>query len=230
MQKFSAPVSDLWQGDWAFEDRDDAGRRLARLLSDLSLDDPVVLGLPRGGVPVAARVALDLHAPLDVIIVRKLGLPSAPEVAMGAIGEGGVRVMDEGLIEAMGVTTAQWEAVEAREREILRVRSGRLRQGRGRLDLAGRTALIVDDGIATGATATAACVVARALGAPRVVVAAPVGPPDAADRVRGADAVVCLIQPGRFHSVGGYYRRFEPTSDDEVATILSVARPPATAR
>ncbi|HWH96855.1 MAG TPA: phosphoribosyltransferase family protein [Pseudolysinimonas sp.] len=204
-----------------FRNRSDAGRRLAAHLAPWSAPDVIVLGLPRGGVPVAAEVAAALGAPLDIIVVRKLGIPFRPEVAMGAIGEGGVRVLDEALIERAGVTLAEVDAVETRERATLDSRVARFRAGGARLDLIGRTAIIVDDGIATGATATAACRVARQLGAARVIVAAPVGGPDAAQRVDGADEVVCLLQPLGFQAVGAYYRDFAQTSDDEVARLLA---------
>lgn len=207
-----------------FQDRVDAGRRLAARLTPWSAPDVVVLGLPRGGVPVAAEVAAALGAPLDLIVVRKLGIPFQPEVAMGAIGEGGVRVLDDALIRRASVTQADVDAVERRERATLDSRVARFRSGGERLDLTGRTAIIVDDGIATGATATAACGVARQLGATRVIVAAPVGGPDAVPRVDGADDVVCLIQPADFYAVGAHYRNFGQTSEDEVAKLLASAR------
>lgn len=183
-----------------------------------------MLGLPRGGVPVAAEVAKALDAPLDVIVVRKLGIPFQPEVAMGAIGEGGVRVLDDTLIARAGVTRVEVDAVERRERTTLDARVARLRSAGKPLDLTGRTAIIVDDGIATGATAAAACQVARRVGAERVIVAAPVGGPDAAERIESADDIVCLLQPPDFHAVGAYYRDFRPTSDDEVEALLESAR------
>lgn len=209
-----------------FRDRADAGRRLATRLAPWRAPDVVVLGLPRGGVPVAAEVATALDAPLDVIVVRKLGIPYQPEVAMGAIGEGGARVLDETLVTRAGVTEAEVDAVELRERATLEERVARFRSGGERLDLTGRTAIIVDDGIATGATATAACQVARAFGAARVIVAAPVGAADAAHRIHGADEVVCLLQPPDFHAVGAYYVDFAQTSDDEVAALLAAHRHP----
>jgi putative phosphoribosyl transferase len=207
-----------------FRDRTDAGRRLGEHLLPWRSPETIVLGLPRGGVPVAAEVATALGAPLDVIIVRKLGIPYQPEVAMGAIGEGGVRVLDDVLVARAGVSSGEVDAVERRERATLESRVDRFRAGRERLDLTGRTAIIVDDGIATGATATAAAQVARQLGAARVVVAAPVGGADAADRIGDADEVVCLLQPPGFQSVGSHYRDFRQTSDDEVAALLAAAR------
>jgi putative phosphoribosyl transferase len=207
-----------------FLDRTDAGRRLAELLAPWRSAEVVVLGLPRGGVPVAAEVAAALGAPLDVIVVRKLGVPYQPEVAMGAIGEGGVRVLDDSLVALAGVSPAEVDAVERRERATLDARVARFRSGGKRLDLTGRTAIIVDDGIATGATATAASRVARQLGAARVVVAAPVGGRDAAHQVTDADEVVCLLQPPGFQAVGMHYRDFRQTSDDEVALLLEARR------
>ncbi len=207
-----------------FRDRADAGRRLAQQLAPRQSPDVVVLGLPRGGVPVAAEVAKTLGAPLDVILVRKLGVPFQPEVAMGAIGEGGVRVLDDDLVARAGITPAEVDAVERRERATLDTRVAQFRSGGEPLDLTGRTAIIVDDGIATGATAIAACQVARLLGAARVIVAAPVGGPDAVHRVDGADEVICLIQPRDFRSVGAYYQDFGQTTEDEVAAALASAR------
>lgn len=203
-----------------YRDRRDAGRRLGETLAGMSLQTPVVLGLPRGGVPVASEVARRLGAPLDVIVVRKLGVPSQPELAMGAIGEGGVRVLDERIMRAAHVDGARLDEVERRERAVLEDRVARLRHGRSRVDLSGCTAVIVDDGIATGATARVASLVARELGASRVVVAVPVGPPDLEDRMPEADEVVCLQQPWSFRAVGSAYDDFEPTSDDDVVRLL----------
>ena len=207
-----------------FRDRTDAGRRLAEHLAARWAPDVIVLGLPRGGVPVAAEIARALDAPLDVIVVRKLGVPTHPEVAMGAIGEGGVRLLDETLIAQLGITPAEVDAVERRERATLDARVAQLRPDGERLYLTGRTAIIVDDGIATGATAAAACQVARQLGADRIVVAAPVGPADATSRLDGADEVVCLLRPAGFYAVGAHYRDFRQTTDEEVTALLESAR------
>lgn len=204
----------------AYRDRRDAGRRLAESLAALRLQNPVVLGLPRGGVPVAAAVALRLDAPLDVVIVRKLGIPWQPEVAMGAIAEGGVRVLDEALIARAGVTPAQVDAVENHERDVLDHRVTEIRRVRPAVDLTGRTAIIVDDGIATGATAATACRVARRRGAAMVIVAAPVASPDAIATLRDADQVVCPWISQAFGAVGAYYQDFSPTQDDEVLRLL----------
>lgn len=208
-----------------FADRRDAGRHLAAAVEHFRDDDLVVLGLPRGGVPVAAEVARALGAPLDVIVVRKLGVPFQPELAMGAIGEGGVRVLDEGLVVRTGVSEESVRAVEQRERAVLEARVDALRRGHPHLSLRGRTAMIVDDGIATGATARAACLVARDLGAARVVVAVPVAPPDVSAEVLAADELVCTATPHGFRAVGNHYRDFSPTTDDEVTALLDAARP-----
>ncbi len=207
-----------------FAGRAEAGRLLAERLHAYAAEHPVVLGLPRGGVPVAFEVASALHAPLDIILVRKLGVPFQRELAMGAIGENGVRVVDEQLVRMAGVQPAELDEVEAAERSELEKRAQRFRDGRRRVPLTGRTAIIVDDGIATGATARAACQVARALGASRVVFAAPVGPEDAAERLRSdADQVVCLSKPAAYFAVGQAYRDFAQTTDDEVERLLARA-------
>lgn len=214
-----------------FADRADAGRQLARLLQSLQRlrgRDIVVLGLPRGGVPVAAEVARALHVPLDVIVVRKLGLPLDPEVAMGAIGEEGVRVLNPRVLALAEVTEAQIRTVERRERAVLDARVAELRRGRPRLDLTGRTALIVDDGVATGSTARAACRVARHLGAERVILAVPVIAAQAEGELQrpageAADEVIAVAAPFGFAAVGQYYRRFDPTEDAEVTALLARA-------
>ena len=204
-----------------FLDRIDAGRQLAARLRPLR-GDVVVLGLPRGGVPVAAEVARALNAPLDVILVRKLGMPGQPELAMGAIGEGGVGIANDDLIRAARVTEGQWAAVASREQAELERRARRFRGNRPRIDLAGRIAVLVDDGIATGATARAACEVARSLGATRVVLAVPVASRSALEALRSAaDAIVCLESPASFGSVGEWYDDFSQTTDDEVVSLLS---------
>lgn len=207
-----------------FADREEAGRLLGEHLRERGVAVSIVLGLPRGGVPVAAEVAAVLGVPLDVLLVRKLGLPSFPEVAMGAIGERGVRVVDASTIARAGVTADEVAAVERRERAVLDARARLLRRGPPP-DLEGDAVVIVDDGIATGATATAACLVARALGARSVLVAAPVGAPDAARRIEGADAVVCLEQPFAFRAVGDHYRSFAQTTEAEVLAALERSRP-----
>jgi len=204
-----------------FRDRVDAGRRLAERLRHLRGEDVVVLGLPRGGVPVAAEVARALDAPLDVIVVRKLGLPAQPELAMGAVGEGGTLVVNERVVRRAHVGDAEFAEVESRERAEVQRRALRWRGSRSRLSSAGLTALVVDDGIATGSTARAACGVARAHGAARVVLAAPVCSPDTARTLRAeVDEFVCLETPRLFFAVGRYYIDFRPITDDEVAAVL----------
>lgn len=206
-----------------FEDRVDAGRQLGRRLAELRGQDTVVLGLPRGGVPVAFEVAAALDAPLDVIIVRKLGLPYQPELAMGAIGEGGVRVLDDQVLTHSRVTDSELQSVEDHERAVLENRVARFRKGRGREDLTGRIAVIVDDGIATGSTARVACRIARKLGAARVVLAVPVAPADTLAALTEPDELVCLATPRQFTAVGYHYRDFSPTEDDEVLQLLDLA-------
>lgn len=208
----------------AFRDRHDAGRQLAELVSDLRDEHPVVLGLPRGGVPVAAIVAQALDAPLDVIVVRKIGMPGHPEYAIGALGEGGVRVLDDQLVARLGCEPRAVASVEVAERGELDRRVAVIRSAHPNIDLAGRTALIVDDGLATGATVRAACLVARARGAARVVVAVACAPSDAADDVPEADEVRAVIVSDAFRAVGQFYRDFAPTSDAEVLALLKAAR------
>ena len=210
-----------------FRDRREAGQALGDALRDRfqeGQDDPhdgaVVLGLPRGGVPVAAEVAHALAAPLDVIVVRKVGAPFQPEFAIGAIGEGGVRVFNEDAMRA-GVSIEDFARVEVRERAELQRRALAYRENRERVSLADRTAIIVDDGVATGSTAAAACRVARALGARRVVLAAPVAARAAVDLLRSvADDIVTVATPADFRAVGEWYRDFAPTTDQEVIELL----------
>ena len=206
-----------------FADRVDAGRRLAKRLDYLLGQNVVVLGLPRGGVPVGFEVATALGVPLDVIVVRKLGLPFQPELAMGAIGEGGFRDLDRDLIHRAQITPQQLEEVERRERHVLAARVARFRRGRERVDLKDRIAVIVDDGVATGSTARVACAVARHLGAAKVVLAVPVAPVETVPSMVGADEVVCLTMPRPFLAVGHHYRDFSPTGDDEVVVLLDAA-------
>ena len=215
-----------------FKDRVDAGRRLASRLEHLHSEPVVVLGLPRGGVPVAFEVAKALEAPLDVIVVRKLGVPFQPELGMGAIGEDGVRIINDDVVRLARVTERELGEVEARERAELERRATTFRAGEPRAVVKGRTAVIVDDGIATGSTARAACRVARGLGAARVVLAVPVAPPDWTERLGGeADEFVCVATPAPFFAIGQFYRQFAQTSDAEVVACLQRAsrRRPAAA-
>jgi putative phosphoribosyl transferase len=207
-----------------FADRDVAGAALACVLvghPELTAGDPVVVALPRGGVPVAAPVARALGAPLDVIIVRKLGVPDRPELAMGAIGEGGVRVLEPDVIASWHVSTAQLATVQEREERELARRAEILRAGRTGTALRGRSVVLVDDGVATGSSARAAIAVARAAGAASVVLAAPVAPPTtAAEMARLADAVVSVVTPSPFAAIGQWYLDFSATTDADVVKIL----------
>jgi len=208
-----------------FRNRSDAGQRLADRLEHLRGKDAVILGLPRGGVPVAAEVARALAAPLDIILVRKLGVPAQPELGMGAIGESDARVINPDVVRYAQVSEAQMAEVERRERAELQRRAQRFRGGAPHEPLAGRIAVIVDDGIATGSTARAACQVARAMGAASVLLAVPVAPPGADVGMRGdADEVICLEMPGRFLAIGEWYEDFAQTSDEEVIALLRAAR------
>jgi len=209
-----------------FRDRIEAGQRLAEHLLHLKDQDVVVLGLPRGGVPVAHQVALALDAPLDVIVVRKLGVPYQPELAMGAIGEEGVRIIDSDLVAMAGVSEEELAAVEMRERAELDRRAWLFRGGRPRASLEGRVAVIVDDGIATGSTARAAAQVARVLGAARVIVATPVAPREVRARLgRDADELIVVEMPDPFYAIGQFYLDFSQTADAEVISILERAGP-----
>jgi putative phosphoribosyl transferase len=209
-----------------FVDRVDAGRQLAAELfgTDAAPDDAVVLGLPRGGVVVAAEVAAVLHRPLDIIVIRKLGAPGHRELAMGAIGEDGQRVLDPDIVRKVGANDAQIAEIESEERAALAERVARLRQGRPRPSLTGCTALVVDDGIATGSSARIACTVARGLGAARVVLAVPVAPAATVRDFDEADHIVVVDQPKHFYAVGAHYRDFSPVSDEEVIALLERAQ------
>lgn len=209
----------------SFTDRIDAGRRLAALPALRRYTrDVVVLGLPRGGVPVAAEVATALGAPLDVLLVRKLGVPVQPELAFGAIGEHGVRVINESVTRYTGLSADDIEAVEARERRELQRRLSRYRAARPAVPLAGRTAIIVDDGVATGSTARAACLIARAQKAARVVLAVPVAPQGWTHLLGDvADDLVCVDTPERFAAIGQFYEDFSATTDEEVRDCLREA-------
>ena len=207
-----------------FRDRVEAGRRLADELAHLRGADVVVLGLPRGGVPVAFEVARGLDAPLDVIVVRKVGVPWQPELAMGAVGEDKASIVNRQVVRATGIGPQELAAAQAQARAEVQRRVRALRGGRPRVRLAGRTAVVVDDGIATGSTARAACQVARADGAARVVLAVPVAPRGAVDALSDvADEVVCLTQPMWFQAVGQCYDDFAPTTDAEVVALLGRA-------
>lgn len=204
-----------------FTDRVEAGYQLAARLEHLRNERPVVLGLPRGGVPVAATIADALDATLDIILVRKIGVPSQRELAMGAIGEGGVRIVNHDVVAATGVDHDAFDAVERAERIELERRAEEYRGERARVALTGRTAIVVDDGIATGSTARAACAVARELQARRVVLAAPVAPASELPALSQiADEVVFVDTPEHMGAVGLWYRNFAATSDAEVVALL----------
>jgi putative phosphoribosyl transferase len=204
-----------------FVDRRDAGRRLGEALAARAHRGVVVLGLPRGGVPVAEEVAARLGAPLDVLVVRKIGVPDQPELAMGAIGEGGVRVMNDEVLIRRGISASEFAAVEARERVELERRARTFREGRGPRDVRGSTVIIVDDGLATGSSARAACSVARSLGVRHIVLAVPVAPHTWREEMGDvADEYVALETPSKFYAVGEAYENFDQTSDEEVIEIL----------
>ena len=208
-----------------FSDRRHAGRLLAERLKELELESPVVVALPRGGVPVGYEVATALRAPLDVGLVRKLGAPGQPEFGIGAVGEDGTVVLDEGAVRALGVTGAQFQAVLARERAELDRRRERYRQEQPIVDVSGRDVILVDDGIATGVTIAAAARVLHARGAARVVVAVPVSPPGTGEALASHfDGFVSLASPAGFQSVGKWYEDFSQTSDREVLELLRASR------
>lgn len=208
-----------------FRDRVEAGRRLAQRLSEYAgRDDVIVLGLPRGGVPVAAEVAKALDAPLDVLLARKVGLPGYEELAMGAVASGGVLVLDEGLIGRLGVSREQLERAISAELQELERREQAYRAGREPLDLEGKTVILVDDGLATGASMRAAAEAVRRLNPARVVIAVPVAAEETCDQFRDVvDEVVCAVTPRPFNAVGLWYQDFSQTSDDEVRGLLAEA-------
>ena len=205
-----------------FHDRADAGRQLAEQLRGYAgRDDVVVLGLPRGGVPVAYEVAKRLHAPLDVFLVRKLGVPGHAELAMGAIAPGGVEVLNHDLIDELSIPPASVEKIAASERLELDRRDRVFRAGRPLPELPGKTVILVDDGLATGATMEAAVTAMRGLAPAAIVVAVPVGARETCERLsRLADKVVCLATPAPFDAVGQWYENFSQTTDDEVKELL----------
>ncbi|MDQ3733705.1 MAG: hypothetical protein M3400_06845 [Actinomycetota bacterium] len=205
-----------------FVDRIDAGRRLADAVQHLRDRDPVVCGLPRGGVPVAYEVARALQAPLDVIVVRKLGFPGQPELAMGAVGEGGARFIDDAMVARARLSAEELARIEAQARADVRHAAQTFRNGLAPVERAGRTVVIVDDGIATGSTARAACQVARAEDAASVVLAVPVAPPGwTLNMGRVADEYVSVQTPQFMWAVGNWYRDFTATADAEVVKCLT---------
>lgn len=206
----------------AFRDRSEAGELLSQEMLGMSLDNTVVLALPRGGVPVAQKIAEGLSAPLDVLLVRKLGVPHQPELGMGAIAERDVLLLNDSLVTDLGVSQAEITRVRTQEQEELTRRSQLYRAGRQRLDITGTTAVVVDDGLATGFTARAAVSSAKKGGATQVVLAVPVGSSQAVSELgRVADAVVCLRTPRTFRAVGEWYLDFTQVTDQQVISILS---------
>jgi predicted phosphoribosyltransferase len=212
----------VYEGDSErFDDRRDAGRRLAELLLPLAGERPVVVALPRGGVPVGREVADALDAPLEILAVRKLGAPHNPEYGIGAIAEDGTRVFDPEALAVLGIDGGVLDAIVARETAELQRRVSAYRAGRQPLPVAGRTVVVVDDGVATGVTDTAALRALHRKGPRRLILAVPVCAPDSAARLRDeADEVVCLAEPTRLYGVGQWYRDFSQVSDDEVIAAL----------
>jgi predicted phosphoribosyltransferase len=206
-----------------FRDRRDAGRRLAdKLAAYVNRPDVIVLALPRGGVPVAYEVARRLVAPMDVFVVRKLGVPGYEELAMGAVATGGVRVLNDQLVEHLGIPDQMIDAVASRERQELARRERLYRGSRPPPDVRGRTVILVDDGLATGATMFAAIEALRNQNPARIVVAVPTASPDTCEEMKQkADEVICAITPEPFHAVGRWYRDFSQTTDEEVAALLA---------
>ena len=215
-----------------FVDRRDAGRQLARRVVALKLDHPIVYALPRGGVPVAAEIAAVLDAPLDLVLVRKIGAPMQPELAVGAVvdGESPELVINHDIARLTGATQEYIDAACARELAEIERRRKRYLPDRPRPDPKDRTAIVVDDGIATGATAIAALHALKKRGARRLVVAVPVAPPDTVARLaREADEVVCLLEPVDFWGISSFYADFHQLEDEEVTRALEAAARPGTA-
>jgi predicted phosphoribosyltransferase len=209
-----------------FEDRHDAGRQLAARLRRHKLEKPIILGLPRGGVPVAAEVAAALAAPLDVVVVRKLGVPWQPELAIGAIASGGVRILNEEVVSGIpGLDDSVIDGIAATELEELKRRELLYRGARPMPNLQGRDAILIDDGLATGATMRAAIEAVRSQQPSRIIVAIPVGSAETVRSIRKiVDDVICLTTPAFFYAVGQSYRNFNQTTDEEVRRLLEDAR------
>jgi predicted phosphoribosyltransferase len=206
-----------------FSDRRAAGQVLAHRLADYARrENTIVLGLPRGGVPVACEVAHLLDLPWDIFVVRKLGCPGHEELALGAIASGGVQVLNVEILANLGIDRETVRRIAARETEEVTRREQAYRGERQPLDVRGRTVLIVDDGLATGASMSVAVVALRRLGAAKTVVAVPVGSPETTRKLRSiAGEVVCAYTPEEFHAVGEFYHDFSQTSDDEVRALLA---------
>ena len=212
-----------------FADRTEAGRKLAdKLEAYANRDDVMVLGIPRGGVPVAFEVATRLHAPLDVFLLRKLGVPGQEELAFGAIANGGVRYLDREIVEAVGISDMQIERVAALELKELQRRLQAFRSGRPALDVRGKTVILVDDGIATGSSMFAGIKALRQLQPARLVVAVPVAPNRTCERLKKeVDELVCLQTPLSFHAIGQFYEDFSQVPDEAVIELLKRAQQPA---
>ncbi|MBV9581989.1 MAG: phosphoribosyltransferase [Chloroflexi bacterium] len=207
-----------------FADRADAGRQLAAKLVAFEGPDTLVLGLPRGGVPVAFEVAAALHAPLDVFIVRKLGVPGHEELAMGAIASGGMRVANWSVIQELGIPRSVFDDVAASEQLELERRERLYRAGRPPLEVRDKSVIVADDGLATGSSMRAAVAALRERRPARIIVGVPVGAPATCAALRSSvDAVVCVLVPEPFHGVGEWYTDFHQTTDDEVRALLSAA-------
>jgi putative phosphoribosyl transferase len=208
-----------------FTDRTEAGQKLAiRLANYANRNDVIILGTPRGGVPVAFEVASKLNLPLDIFVLRKLGVPGHEELAFGAIASGGVRVIDPDIVEGYGITPMDIERVTRKEKDEMQRRESAYRGARPPLDVSGRTVILVDDGIATGASIRAGIRALRQLNPARIVVAVPVAPPSTCARLRfEADELVCLQMPEQFYGVGQFYIDFSEVTDEEVIELLALA-------
>jgi len=209
-----------------FLNRVDAGRKLAKKLAGFAnRADVLVLGIPRGGVPVAFQVADELGVPLDVFVVRKLGVPAHEELAFGAIASGGIRIVDAQIVESMGISDLDIESIAAKEREELNRRDRVYRGSRPPLNLKGKTVILVDDGIATGASTLAAIAALKELKPARIVLAAPIAPASTYRRLRReVDDLICLDTPDSFYAIGEFYEDFSQVSDEEVTKLLRLSR------
>jgi predicted phosphoribosyltransferase len=211
-----------------YTDREDAGKKLAVALQNYQgQKDVVVFGLPRGGVPVAFEVARQLKAPLDILVVRKIGVPGQPELAMGAVASGGVVIRNEQVIRAVGVGSDRFDAAVGAARDELTERDAALRGAELSVDLTDRTVIVVDDGMATGSTMRAAVEALRTMQPERIVIAVPVGAPEVVDQMGAiADDVVCLLTPRNLVAVGSWYRHFGQTTEMEVRRLLDASARP----
>jgi predicted phosphoribosyltransferase len=212
--------------EMGFHDRHDAGRRLAVALASYAAEtDVLILALPRGGVPVAYEVARALWAPLDVFLVRKLGVPAHEELAMGAIASGGIRVLNDDIVSALRLDAATIDAAAEREERLLQERERRYRDAQPRPQIQGRVVILIDDGLATGATMRAAIEAIRQQSPSRLIVAVPVAPPETCDAIRAqVDETVCALTPRFFYGVGMWYEDFSETTDEEVSELLARSR------